>query len=169
MNTIMNKVVIVTGASSGIGKQTALRFLREGYEVHAGARRLDAMRDLEQQGAHLHALDLTKGESIDAFVAEVVAQSSRIDVLVNIAGNGPYRELAEATAHLFMAQGASAPPHVIADVIWRAASTRHPQARYAAPFSAHVILGLHWALSDRLFDWVWGRVMGIPATVGSRQ
>jgi len=87
----------------------------------------------------------------------------------NMSGNGPYRELAEVTAHLFMAQGASAPPQVIADVIWRAASTRHPKARYAAPFSAHVILGLRWALSDRLFDWVWGRVMGIPATVGSRQ
>src|SRR5258706_14543244 len=81
MNTIMKKVVIVTGASSGIGKQTALRFLREGYEVHAGARRLEAMRDLEQQGAHLHALDLTKGESIDAFVAEVFGRSWRIDVL----------------------------------------------------------------------------------------
>jgi len=284
MYTIMKKVVIVTGASSGIGKETALRFLNEGYEVHAGARRLDAMRDLEQQGAHLHALDLTKGESIDAFVAKVVEQSRRIDVLVNIAGyglygsveevpldaardqievnvfglahmiqatlpimrkqgsgriinitsiggkvwtllgawyhaskfavegfsdslrnevrpfgidvvviepgaiktewptiaaehvknmsgNGPYCELAEATAHLFMAQGASAyaPPHVIADVIWRAASTRHPKVRYAAPFSANVILGLRWALSDRLFDWVWGRVIGIPATVGSRQ
>ncbi len=87
----------------------------------------------------------------------------------NMSGNGPYRELAEATAHLFMAQGASAPPHVIADVIWRAASARHPKARYAAPFSAKVILGLRWALSDRLFDRVWGRVMGIPATVGSRQ
>src|SRR6266699_3425528 len=89
----------------------------------------------------------------------------------NMSGNGPYCELAEATAHLFMAQGASAyaPPHVIADVIWRAASTRHPKARYAAPFSANVILGLRWALSDRLFDWVWGRVIGIPATVGSRQ
>ncbi len=47
MYTIMKKVVIVTGASSGIGKETALRFLNEGYEVHAGARRLDAMRDLE--------------------------------------------------------------------------------------------------------------------------
>jgi hypothetical protein len=86
-----------------------------------------------------------------------------------MSGNGPYRELAEETAHLFMAQRASAPPHVIADVIWRAASTRHPKTRYAAPFSANVILGLRWALSDRLFDWVWGRVMGIAATVGSRQ
>ena len=49
-----------------------------------------------------------------------------------MSGNGPYCELAEATAHLFMAQGASAyaSPQVIADVIWRAASTRHPKARY---------------------------------------
>src|SRR5260370_39487173 len=74
MNTIMKKVVIVTGASSGIGKKTVLRFLKEGYEVHAGARRLDAMRDLEQQGAPLHALALTKGESNNAFVSGVGAQ-----------------------------------------------------------------------------------------------
>ena len=282
MNTIMKKVAIVTGASSGIGKKTALRFLKEGYEVHVGARRLDAMRDLEQQGAHLHALDLTKGESIDAFVAEVFAQSGRIDVLVNSAGyglygsveevpmdaardqmevnvfglvhmiqatlpimrqqgsgriinitsiggkvwtllgawyhaskfavegfsdslrnevrpfgidvvviepgaiktewsaiaaenvkkmsgNGPYHEQAEATAHLFMTERASAAPQVIADVIWRAASTRYPKTRYAAPFFINVILGLRWALSDRLFDIVWGRIIGVPKTVSSRQ
>ena len=63
MSTTLKKVVIVTGASSGIGKETVLRFLKEGYEVHAGARRLDAMRDLEEQGVYVHDLDLTKGES----------------------------------------------------------------------------------------------------------
>jgi hypothetical protein len=31
-----------------------------------------------------------------------------------------------------------------------------------------VILGLRWVLSDRMFDWIWGKVMGIPATVGTR-
>ncbi len=282
MNTIIKKVAIITGASSGIGKKTALRFLKEGYEVYAGARRLDAMHDLEQQGAHLHALDLTKGESIDDFVAEVIAQSRRIDVLVNnagyglygsveevpldaardqievnvfglahmiqatlpimrkqgsgriinitsiggkvwtllgawyhaskfavegfsdslrnevrpfgidvviiepgaiktewptiavenvkkMSGHGPYGEMAEATAHLFMAKGPSAPPQVIADVIWHAASTRHPKARYAAPFSANIIIRLRWLLSDHLFDWVWGKALGIPVTVSSRQ
>ena len=90
MNVTNKKVVIVTGASSGIGKETVLRLLKAGYEVHTAARRLDAMRDLEQQGAHLHYLDLTKAESIDTFVAEVLKQSGRIDVLVNNAGDGSY-------------------------------------------------------------------------------
>src|SRR5260221_13762829 len=62
-----------------------------------------------------------------------------------MSGNGPYCELAEATAHLFMGQGASAPPEVIAYVIWRAASARPPKTRYAAPFAANLILGLRWA------------------------
>ena len=86
-----------------------------------------------------------------------------------MSGNGPYSKQAEATARLVMMEAVSAPPQVIANVIWRAASTRHPKARYAAPFAAKVSLGLRWALSDRLFDRVWGRVMRVPAIGGSRQ
>lgn len=95
MDIERNKVAIVTGASSGIGKESVLRFLAEGYEVYAGARRLDAMRDLAQRGAHLIYLDLTKGESIDAFVAQVLSQSGRVDVLVNNAGYGAYGAVEE--------------------------------------------------------------------------
>jgi NADP-dependent 3-hydroxy acid dehydrogenase YdfG len=53
-----NKVAIVTGASSGIGKAAAIRFLEMGYTVHAAARRLHAMKDIEAKGAILHQIDL---------------------------------------------------------------------------------------------------------------
>src|SRR5215467_16170473 len=90
MNTFDKKVAVVTGASSGIGRETVLSLIKAGYKVHAGARRLDAMRDLENAGAYLHHLDLTNSESIDAFVTEVLKLSGRVDVLVNNAGYGAY-------------------------------------------------------------------------------
>lgn len=89
------KTSIVTGASSGIGLATVLRLLKGGCEVHAGARRVEAMRELAAQGAHLHHLDLTQPESIEAFVGKVLAASGRIDVLVNNAGYGAYGAVEE--------------------------------------------------------------------------
>lgn len=83
-------VAIVTGASSGIGKSVALRLLDKGYRVHAAARRTPAMDDLATLGARVHHVDLTKPESIEAFVADVLAEGDRIDVLVNNAGYGSY-------------------------------------------------------------------------------
>src|SRR5262245_55790125 len=78
MNTFEKKVAVVTGASSGIGRETVLSLINAGYQVHAGARRLDAMRELENAGAYLHHLDLTNSESIDAFVTEVLKLSGRV-------------------------------------------------------------------------------------------
>ena len=43
-----DKVAIVTGASSGIGRETVLQFVKKGYQVHAGARRLEAMVELNK-------------------------------------------------------------------------------------------------------------------------
>jgi NAD(P)-dependent dehydrogenase (short-subunit alcohol dehydrogenase family) len=83
-----NKVAIVTGASSGIGKAAAVKFLEMGYTVHAAARRLHAMKDIEGKGAILHQIDLRQSADINAFVSDVVASSGRVDVLVNSAGYG---------------------------------------------------------------------------------
>lgn len=86
--TQSKKVAIVTGASSGIGKAAAVKFLELGYTVHAVARRLHAMKDIEAEGATLHQVDLRQAEEITAFVNEVIAASGRVDVLVNNAGYG---------------------------------------------------------------------------------
>src|SRR5262249_21079377 len=90
MNIFDKKVAVVTGASSGIGRETVLSLIKAGYQVHAGARRLDAMRELENAGAYLHHVDLTNPENIDAFVAGVLRLGGRVDVLVNNAGYGAY-------------------------------------------------------------------------------
>src|SRR5215471_12587774 len=67
------KVAIVTGASSGIGKAAAVKFLQMGYTVHAAARRLHAMKDLEAQGAIVHQVDLRNAAEITSFANNVVA------------------------------------------------------------------------------------------------
>jgi len=86
-------VALVTGASSGMGKDIASRLMREGYDVYAGARRMDRMADLEKTGARTFALDVTLDQSMADAIGLVQAQSGRLDVLVNAAGYGQYGAL----------------------------------------------------------------------------
>jgi NADP-dependent 3-hydroxy acid dehydrogenase YdfG len=77
------KVAVVTGASSGIGAATVRRLRAEGFDVVAGARRLDRLRAVaDAAGATALALDVTDRASVDAFCAQV----PRCHVLVNNAG-----------------------------------------------------------------------------------
>ncbi len=95
MHNTQARVAVVTGASSGIGKAVARKLLEKGYRVHAAARRTEAMADLMALGAGVHYLDLTQPQSIEAFVATVLAENERIDVLVNTAGYGSYGSVEE--------------------------------------------------------------------------
>ncbi|MEV3920827.1 SDR family NAD(P)-dependent oxidoreductase [Actinomadura coerulea] len=89
------RVVLVTGASSGIGEATALAFSAEGARVAAGARRADRLESLARKapGEVLTLdLDVTDQESVRAAVAATVERFGALDVLVNNAGvmlNGP--------------------------------------------------------------------------------
>lgn len=93
---IKGKVVIVTGASSGIGEATARQFGREGARVVLAARRVDRLESLAQEinamGAGAETLvvqaDLSKLEDIKKMIGETLERFSRIDVLVNNAGFG---------------------------------------------------------------------------------
>lgn len=87
-----NKVAIVTGASSGIGKATAVRFAEEGATVVAVGRNeagfaelREEVRDLEGT-VRVHLADLTEQSQIDRLVSETVQHCGQIDVLVNAAG-----------------------------------------------------------------------------------
>lgn len=88
-----NKVVLVTGASSGIGMSVAKRLLAAGAVVYAAARRTELMAPLAEAGAHVLYLDLTDDASAQAAVAAVIAGQGRIDVLVNNAGYGYFGAL----------------------------------------------------------------------------
>lgn len=85
-----SKVALVTGASSGIGEATALKLYALGYTVYAAARRLDRMRPLADVGIRVVQMDVTDDASMRRGVQEIIAQSGKIDVLVNNAGYGSY-------------------------------------------------------------------------------
>ena len=85
-----DQVAIVTGASSGIGEATAHRLQQTGFVTYAGARRLDRMAVLADQGVHVAELDVTDDASMVALVDRVLAEQGRVDVLVNNAGYGSY-------------------------------------------------------------------------------
>ncbi|MEU1973544.1 SDR family NAD(P)-dependent oxidoreductase [Microbacterium sp. NPDC019599] len=84
--TTISRAVLVTGCSSGIGRETATLFARQGWTVYATARDPDSIADLEREGCRLLALDVTDGTSCAAAVDAVVAAEGAVGVLVNNAG-----------------------------------------------------------------------------------
>ena len=91
--TDTKKTALVTGASSGIGEATALQLAELGYTVYAGARRVDRMSDLADRGIRTKPVDVTDDGSMVALVETIIADTGRIDVLVNNAGYGLYGAL----------------------------------------------------------------------------
>lgn len=86
----MSKVILITGASSGMGKTTATLLAKEGYTVYAAARRLEKMEDLEKQGIHTIAMDVTDADATERGVSAILAAEGHIDILINNAGFGSY-------------------------------------------------------------------------------
>ena len=80
----MNKVVMITGCSSGIGRNLAQRLTNSGYTVVATARDVNTLEDLD--AAMKLALDVTCQESVQKAVNRTIERFGRIDVLVNNAG-----------------------------------------------------------------------------------
>jgi len=89
----MTDVAIVTGASSGIGEACARRLHEAGFVVHAVARRVDRMAELAAMGVHTTRADVTVDADLVGLVDGVLAESGRVDVLVNNAGYGSYGAL----------------------------------------------------------------------------
>jgi NAD(P)-dependent dehydrogenase (short-subunit alcohol dehydrogenase family) len=82
------RVVLITGCSSGIGRALAEEFLRTGHRVVATARQPDTLQGLDGANVLLTQLDATVGASIRRAVGEAVAWAGHVDVLVNNAGYG---------------------------------------------------------------------------------
>jgi short-subunit dehydrogenase len=104
----MSRVVLVTGASSGIGRATARQAARQGDHLVLLARGLGPLeevaqecRDLGAESARAVAVDLGDAEAVQAVVDEVHAELGRIDAVVNSAGVVAYGRFEEVPADVF--------------------------------------------------------------------
>lgn len=84
------KIVLITGASSGIGYQAAEKLSAYGFKVYGAARRIEKMSPLSSLGIIPLKMDLTDEHSIKSAVAHVMSQEGHIDILINNAGYGSY-------------------------------------------------------------------------------
>jgi NADP-dependent 3-hydroxy acid dehydrogenase YdfG len=97
MTGVTDKIVLVTGASSGIGEATVRELAQAGAQLFIGARRGERLQELARELGEKVAwaeLDVTDAASFDAFVAAAEARFGRIDALVNNAGVMPLSPLA---------------------------------------------------------------------------
>jgi len=83
-------VALITGASSGMGRNIALAMLKEGYMVYGAARRLERMEGIVTEGGHALGMDVTDQASVKAGVDQLIEEQGHIDILVNAAGYGQY-------------------------------------------------------------------------------
>lgn len=99
MNHIENKVIMITGASSGFGKITAEKCVSLGAKVVLGARREDRLKDLCNQlgseNAVYEVTDVSKKETVNSLASKGIETFGKIDALINNAGIMPLSLLAK--------------------------------------------------------------------------
>jgi NAD(P)-dependent dehydrogenase (short-subunit alcohol dehydrogenase family) len=107
MPTIANKVVIITGASAGIGAATAFALARQKARLVLGARRLDKLEEIATKcraaGAEVLTVgsDVSKREDVEKLVAAAVEKFGRLDVMLANAGYGFLAKIHETTEEQF--------------------------------------------------------------------
>lgn len=89
------RVLVITGATSGIGYAAALLFIRKGWTVYACGRNREKLGRLEAEGAVVSGFDLTDSSPTEAFVAGILEKEDGVDLLVNNAGYGLYGSVEE--------------------------------------------------------------------------
>ena len=98
-DNIRDKVVVITGASSGLGEATARMLAQHGAHLVLGARRLERLEalatDLRATGAQVEVkvTDVTRAEQVQALVDLALEHHGRVDVMLNNAGLMPHSPL----------------------------------------------------------------------------
>jgi NAD(P)-dependent dehydrogenase (short-subunit alcohol dehydrogenase family) len=186
-----DKIAIVTGAGSGIGRATALALVREGYRVVLAGRRLDALEETASQGDRDRTLaiptDLSDPVSVDALFEKTKISFGRLDLLFNNAGSGappiPLEDLTleqwrkvidvNLTGAFLCTQGAfrlmKAQTPMGGRIINNGSISAHAPRPNSAPYTAskHAITGLtrSTSLDGRKYDIACGQIdIGNAAT-----
>lgn len=114
MSTSESKTIVVVGASSGVGRAVAIRFLAEGWHVALIGRRKDALAETIRLApaaaasrAASFACDISDPGAVDAMALAVLSHFTRVDVLVNCAGTNisrrSWKELSRTDYHSLLA------------------------------------------------------------------
>ncbi len=117
---MQNKVVLITGCSSGIGKALALEFSKNEFKVIATARKKEDILDLEEKGCHVEQLDVTNNDEQLRVVENIFKIFDKIDILINNAGYGlmaPTIDLHEEEIHQQFKTNVYAPLSLIRKVV----------------------------------------------------
>ena len=100
----MNKVVIVTGASKGIGRETAKELAKKGYTIIANYNKsekeiLELKEELEKENINIEIFkaDVSKREEAKKLVEYTINKFGKIDVLINNAGISQFKEFTQIT------------------------------------------------------------------------
>ena len=101
-DSVSDKVILITGGSSGIGKSAALELGKAGGTILLVSRSKDKLDEVRRQielvggEAHVHPCNLTDTDDLDRMAAEVLEQYGRVDILVNNAGKSIRRSVSNA-------------------------------------------------------------------------
>lgn len=99
--------LLITGASSGIGTATALKFAEEGYFVWGTIRNLARVQELPEalkKAVHFIEMDVNDDRSVEEGVKKVLDEAGQIDILINNAGYGLYGSIEEMPLNMIRAQ-----------------------------------------------------------------
>ena len=158
MGTLSEKVVIVTGGSSGIGRAAALGFARQGAKVLITARRAGPLDETVAEHANIVGLVADAAATDDAVraVDKAVDTWGRLDALVNNAGAGAILPLADATADRIMkifAVNVLGPSLLAAAALPHLAATRGTIINVSSTFGHKPVAGLsHYAASKAALE-----------------
>jgi len=86
----MKKIILITGASAGMGKDFARELVKDGHTVYGAARRLGQMDDLKALGVKTIKMDVTDEASMVQGITDIIEAEGGVDVLINNAGFGSY-------------------------------------------------------------------------------